>query len=113
MDLNQDPDLPPAVASALRARPRLAWSEADLTRFEARLLERFRARPHRRPAWAAAMTATAASLLVGLWLAGRPRPPAGASSLAADLAVAENLELYESLEVIEALDRLQAPNAAR
>lgn len=108
MDVNREPDLPAAIATAFRNRSRLSLTAADQTRFEARLLGRLRARRHLRPAWAAALAAGAASLLIGLWLLGRPRPPEDLGPLLTHLEIAEHLDLFEHLEVIDSLDRLRA-----
>lgn len=108
MDVNRSPDLPAAIVAAFRNRSRLSLTEADHTRFESRLLGRLRRRRDLRPAWAAAVAAFAASLLIGLWFLGRPRPPEDLGPLLTHLEIAEHLDLFEHLEVIDALDRLRA-----
>ena len=108
MDVNRSPDLPAAIAVAFRNRSRLFLTEADHTRFEARLLGRLKGRRDLRPAWAAALAAGAASLLIGLWLLERPKPVEDLGPLLTNLEIAEHLDLFEHLEVIAALDRLRA-----
>ena len=107
MDVKKGPDLPAAIAAGFRNRSRLSLTEADHARFEARLLGRFRGRRDRYPAWAAALAAGAASLLIGLWLLERPKPAEDLRPLLTNMEIAEHLDLFEHLEVIAALDRLR------